>query len=110
MVRSPFLELDPGHQERMEPAAHIHLRGGKTISPVAFTAFRQVTKEASRYLKLFEMRQQDTTGSHSEASSDPTGVHEMAFLIISDQDRIHDPIIWNVASDDELLTAIGPPF
>jgi hypothetical protein len=77
---------------------------------VAFTAFRQVTKEASRYLKLFEMRQQHTTGSHSEASSDPTGVHEMAFLIISDQYRIHDPIIWNVASDDELLTAIGPPF
>ena len=94
----------------MEPPAHVHLRGGKTISPMAFTAFRQVAKRTSCYLELFEMGQQETARWHREASSDPTGVHEITVLVISDQDRIHDPIIWNVASDDELKTAIGPPF
>ena len=55
----------------MEPAADVHLGGGKTISPMAFTAFRQIAKRAVRSLELFEIRQQDTAGWHREASADP---------------------------------------
>jgi hypothetical protein len=77
---------------------------------VPFTGFRQVNKRASRNLQLFDLRQQNPAGRCCEPGSHPAGIDEVPTLVISDKDGIHEVSAWNVASDDELLSAISPPL
>jgi hypothetical protein len=38
------------------------------------------------------------------------GVHQIAALVVPDQERFGDVAIRNVTADDELLPLVGPPL
>jgi len=108
MLRRPLEKLYAGNKERIQPAAHIHFRGGETFSPVPFTSFRQIDKAASRDLELLEMRQQEPAGCCREAGSNPACIDKIANLIVSDQDGVHDVMVGNVASDQRCRARLLP--
>jgi hypothetical protein len=56
------------------------------------------------------MREQDPAGRCYQPCLHPAGIDEVLILVVSDEYEIHEVLAWNVAPDDELLSAIGPPL
>jgi hypothetical protein len=51
LVRCPFQEFELPHQDRLEPPAVFHLRGGQPLAPSSSPRLRQIRERTHRRLK-----------------------------------------------------------
>jgi len=110
MLRRPLEKLDAGNKERIQPAAHIHFRGGETFSPVPSLRSGKLTKPHLGTWSSSKCGSRSRRDVAREAGSNPACIDKIANLIVSDQDGVHDVMVGNVASDDEFLSALGSPL
>jgi hypothetical protein len=106
VIERPLKELDRRDELRLEPATAPNVFGSQPLSPSTLSRFGKIPKRTFGNRQTLESGEHRPTRWWRKAVPNSARIHQIATLVISDEDRIKGCRARDVSTDHQFLTSV----